>query len=60
MEVIIRLPSQKAVYPLHILNARHFLTEDPLNLNPLSQENLILFGYTVELPNDDPFIGTAN
>ena len=35
----------------------HFRTEEPRRINPGSQLNVILFGYTVRLPDIEPFMG---
>lgn len=44
--------------PLHVPFAWHFRTREPLIVNPVSQENLMLSGNTVKSPYDDPFKGT--
>ena len=46
--------------PLHSASAWHFLTGDPVNMNPSSQVNVTEFGNVVTFgPTKDPFKGTV-
>ena len=43
--------------PLQDPFARHFLSWDPLRMNPESQSNSTLLGNTVDSPEEEPFMG---
>ena len=45
--------------PFQVPLGWHVLMADPMRLNPGSQLNLTLLGNTVELPEEEPFIGTG-
>ena len=45
--------------PFHVPLGWHVLMVDPLRLNPGSQLNLTPLGNTVELPEEEPFMGTG-
>ena len=51
------VPSQTVPYPSHVPLDWHFRTEEPRRINPGSQLNETIFGYTVRLPDIEPFMG---
>ena len=51
------VPSQTVLYPSHVPLDWHFRTEELRRINPGSQLNVTIFGYTVRLPDIEPFIG---
>ena len=48
---------QTVSYPSHVPLDWHFRTEEPRRINPGSQLNVTIFGYTVRLPDIEPFMG---
>jgi len=44
--------------PFHVPLGWHVLMVDPLRMNPGSQVKCTLFGNTVKLPEEEPFMGT--
>ena len=57
LEVLCIIPGQAVLWPSHVPLDWHFLTEEPRRINPGSQLNLTIFGYTVRLPDIEPFEG---
>ena len=51
------IPTHEVDKPLHVPLAWHVLAEDPLRRKPGSQLKSTLLGNTVELPEEDPFMG---
>ena len=51
------LPSQVVSEPCHVPLDWHFRTEEPRRINPGSQLNVTILGYTVRLPDIEPFMG---
>lgn len=54
----LNLPLHRAWNPLHVPLAWHVLVLEPFRMNPGSQLNCTWLGYTVESPEEEPFMGT--
>ena len=57
LEVLRILPAQAVLKPSHVPLDWHFRIEEPRRINPGSQLNETIFGYTVRLPDIEPFKG---
>ena len=53
------IPLHEVEKPFQVPLGRHVRMVDPLRMNPGSQLNLTLSGNTVELPDEEPFMGTG-
>ena len=51
------VPSQTVSLPSHVPSDWHFRTEEPRRIYPGLQLNVTIFGYTVRLPDIEPFMG---
>ena len=51
------VPRHRAVNPLHVASAWHFLEADPSSIKPLSHENSSILGNVVADPRMLPFSG---